>query len=109
MVVVLWVLLAFGVGYMGDSRRIGFGWALICAIVFSPLIGFAIVLASPRKGSYEEELARLQGKKDDATAVVQQAQAGANLAEQISQLKALYDSGAISEDEYNKAKSKLIG
>lgn len=46
----IWVLLSFGVAYLGDSRRIGFGWALFWALLLSPLIGFAIVLASERKG-----------------------------------------------------------
>lgn len=107
MVVFLWVLLAFGVGYLGDSRRIGFGWALLWAVLLSPLIGFAIVMTSPRKGTYEQELARLKGQPADEPKPQRQ-DAGVNLAQQIAELKSLYDSGALTEEEYNKAKSKLI-
>ena len=103
----IWLLLSFGVGYLGDSRRIGFGWALFWALLLSPLIGFAIVLASERKGTFEEELARIQGKTPPAP-MLPKAEAGIPIADQITQLKALLDSGALTQEEYEAAKKKLL-
>jgi hypothetical protein len=44
----IWVVLAFTVAYIGDSRKIGFLWALIASILLSPLIGLILVLTSEK-------------------------------------------------------------
>ena len=104
--VISWLVLSFGVAYLGDSRRIGFGWALFWSLVFSPIIGFAVVMASDRKGSYEEELAKIKGVKLPPPAGVKN---DVDVVEQLARLKGLLDSGALSEEEYNKAKGRLLG
>lgn len=101
--IISWLVLSFGVAYLGDSRRIGFGWALFWSLVFSPVIGFAVVMASDRKGTYEEELARLKGVKTE-----QKPESSKDVVEKLAQLKALLDNGALSEEEYNKAKARLL-
>lgn len=34
------------VGYAGSRRRIGFGWAFIISLIFTPLVGLIFVLLS---------------------------------------------------------------
>lgn len=34
------------VGLLGSRRNIGFGWAFILSVIFTPLIGFILVLLS---------------------------------------------------------------
>lgn len=106
-VVFFWLALSFGVAYLGDSRRIGFGYALLWSLLLSPIVGFAITMASERKGTYEDELARLQGKKKGPPPPAASKPAE-TVVEKLEQLKRLYDSGALSEDEYNKAKARLL-
>ena len=40
------LLLDVLVGFLGSRRNIGFGWAFILSVLFTPLIGFIIVLLS---------------------------------------------------------------
>lgn len=42
------VALAYGVGCLGKSRKIGFGWAFVFALV-NVLLGLIIVLCSKKK------------------------------------------------------------
>jgi LytS/YehU family sensor histidine kinase len=41
-------LLAVIVGLVGSRRRIGFGWAFLLSVVFSPLVGLIVTLCTPR-------------------------------------------------------------
>ena len=40
------LLLDILVGLLGSRRNIGFGWAFILSVIFTPLIGFIITLLS---------------------------------------------------------------
>ena len=42
------LLLDVLVGFLGSRRNIGFGWAFILSAIFTPLIGFLLVLLSER-------------------------------------------------------------
>lgn len=106
--VISWLILSFGVAYLGDSRRVGFGWALFWSLLFSPVIGFAVVMASERKGTFEEELARVQGKPKTAPPPPSSHQSG-DVVERLGKLKSMLESGAITQDEYDAAKKKVLG
>ena len=42
------LLLDVLVGFLGSRRSIGFGWAFILSAIFTPLVGFLLVLLSER-------------------------------------------------------------
>jgi hypothetical protein len=43
-------LLAFGVGWLGRNRKFGFWGCFLCSLIFSPIAGLIVVLASePRR------------------------------------------------------------
>lgn len=46
---ILWIILSFVIASAGSSRKIGFGWALFCCLLFSPLIGAIIIILSDKK------------------------------------------------------------
>lgn len=110
MIIFLWIVLCFVVGYIGDSRKVGFSGGFLWSLVLSPLVGLVIVLVSDKKKTYEEELARLQGtkKSDAANPVAPVIAPGSTIADQIGQLKALLDSGALTQEEYDAAKAKVL-
>ncbi len=45
--------LAVLVGFIGRNRNIGFGWAFLLSIIFTPLVGLIITLISAPKYNYE--------------------------------------------------------
>lgn len=49
---VIAVALAYGVGCLGRSRRIGFGWAFTISL-FNVLLGLIVVFCSKKKDSVE--------------------------------------------------------
>lgn len=51
MVFVIWFVLSLVVSYLGESRKIGAIWAFLLSLVFTPIIGFLVVIASPVKST----------------------------------------------------------
>ncbi|MBO6024874.1 MAG: hypothetical protein J6P83_08485 [Bacteroidales bacterium] len=48
-------LLAAIVGLVGSRRRIGFGWAFLLSVVFTPLIGLIVTLCTPKLPNKERK------------------------------------------------------
>lgn len=99
----LWLILSLLVGFIGASRRIGFFGAFLLSLILSPLIGGIITLASTSKA-----VETMASEAQKQTAALQSMQGGKSVADQLKDLAALKDSGAISEDEYQVAKSKIL-
>ena len=47
--IILWIVFSFIVGSLGKNKNIGFGYAFIISLLFSPLIGLIFVLFSANK------------------------------------------------------------
>jgi hypothetical protein len=135
-VVIVWLMLSAGVGYMASERgRSGFGWAAI-SIVTSPLLGFIIVLltrdlvveAANRERDelrHSENLAALArrdiGTKPDfmrdndphrSTLVLAQKDRSENpilVADELTKLASLVDAGHLTSEEFTQQKSRLLG
>ena len=61
--VIIAILLAFGVGWLGRNRKIGFGWAFIISL-FNVFIGLVAVLLSKKIPSNEiNKVERKEEKK----------------------------------------------
>lgn len=91
------------VGFIGAGRRIGFFGAFMLSLILTPIIGIIITLSSTSKAV--ETMAKESQKQ---TAALQSMQQGKGVADQLKDLAALKDSGAISEEEYQAAKSKIL-
>ena len=66
MTVVLWICFAFIVGYLGKSKKIGFGWAFVYALLLSPIVGFVIVLFSSKPMEHKYKVPHEDAKKFEA-------------------------------------------
>lgn len=51
--VIISVVLSILIGLVGSKRRIGFGYAILLSLTFSPIISIFMVLASPSLKSYK--------------------------------------------------------
>lgn len=112
--IIVWVLMALVVAWLGDDRVIGFGWSLVASLLLSPFIGFIIVVCSQSKKQRELELQTYQAQAVNNSLLAKMAgnsssnNAQASVADELEKLKKLQDSGVISPEEYQKMKNKLI-
>lgn len=87
------------------------GWAkagwIILFVVF-PFLGLFIYLIARGRGMAERQTEAQANAKASFDAYVQEAAKGADPASQIAQAKALLDSGAITQDEYEAMKRKVL-
>jgi len=100
-VFLLWIFLSFIIASMGEARECGFWGALIGSLFLSPVIGLIIVLVSKRKDDIKHQKIMQQ-------AVIKQSQQKISVADEIEKLKKLQTDGAISEEEFNQMKMKLL-
>jgi phosphate/sulfate permease len=110
MIIILWIIFAVIVGAIGSNRNIGFFGAFILSIILSPVIGLIITLLSPSKEDikYKQEVLNTQ-KKQEKTLQDLKSSKKSSIAEEINELKKLFDSGVLTEDEFKLAKQNLIG
>lgn len=126
--VIVWVLLAAGVGALASSRgRSGWGFFLL-ALLLSPLLGLIVVLVTPnlverreqeeqRRRDHERELAALQavaGAPRPLTTPPAQATPVAgpppvSVADELGKLAGLLERGLLTQQEFDAQKARLLG
>jgi hypothetical protein len=83
------------------------GWALL--LVFLPWLGALVYLIARGRSMNERQMARIADAQAGQERYIQQVAAKtASPAEQIASAKALLDSGAISQDEFDALKAKAL-
>ncbi len=83
------------------------GWCVF--IILLPYLGVFVYLIAEGKGMGERRLAEAQAAKTDFDSYVREtAGAKTNPAEQIASAKALLDSGAITQAEFDALKAKAL-
>lgn len=113
---VLWLLLLFRIiiDVFRDHEMSGWAKALwLIALIVFPFIGALVYVITRGRGMGEREIkhARAQQEEVDAyirrTATGTQAAAGGHV-DDLSRLAELRDRGALSDDEYQRAKERIL-
>jgi len=94
----------------GDKSLSGWGKAGWCVLlIFVPWVGALIYLIVRGRSMTERQMAAAADLQAQQEAYIQQvAGSGKSPADQISDAKALLDSGAISQDEFEGLKAKAL-
>ena len=104
MIIFFYLCFALIVGAIGSNRMIGFGLALMWALVLSPIIGLIIVLFSEKKSDvrmYELQKSQLRNAATTGARNM-------TVSERLEELKQLRNSGDITLEEFKEMKSKLL-
>ena len=106
--IMVWVRCLFDM--FGDSTLSGWGkagWALV--LVFVPWLGALIYLIARGRSMTERQMAAVEQQRAAQDQYIKEvAGTSASPTAQITEAKALLDSGAISETEFNALKTKAL-
>jgi hypothetical protein len=81
----------------------------IVALIVLPFLSLLIYLLTRGKGMAERQAQQAQEAQKAFDAYVRQAAGSGGAASELANAKAMLDSGAISAEEYEKLKAKIIG
>ena len=80
----------------------------IVCLIFFPLITALVYLIARGQGMAERNIASAQAAQADADAYIRSVAAAGSPSEEIAKAKALLDSGAITQEEYDALKAKAL-
>jgi hypothetical protein len=106
----IWLLIIVFTDIFRSHDMGGFAKALWCIfVIFLPLLGVLIYLIA-RGGSMHERQARAAEQQEQAFReyVQDAAGSGGNSADQLAKLAQLRDSGAITDEEFQAGKAKIL-
>lgn len=93
MFLILWVIFSFVCAAAGSGKRIGYWGCFFCCLLLSPLIGLIIGIASASDTPPPQQVVHVNT---------------ATKAEQIERLAKLKDSGALTAEEFDAEKKKIL-
>jgi uncharacterized membrane protein len=102
--IAIWIFFAAVVGFIAKDKTMGFWGGFLIALILSPLIGFIIVLVSRDRVTYITETRTVH----NPSPVQEQKVTQQSIADEIEKLKKQLDSGAITQEEYQMLKNKII-
>jgi Na+-translocating ferredoxin:NAD+ oxidoreductase RnfE subunit len=109
MIMYFMILFSVVIDLFRNHQMGGFAKALwIIFLIFIPLISLLVYVIVYGKGMAERQQSAVVQAQQEQDAYIKQV-AGTSPAEQIAQAQQLLNSGAISQDEFDKLKSKALG
>ena len=109
MIMYFMILFSVVIDLFRNHQMGGFAKALwIIFLIFIPLISLLVYVIVYGKGMAERQQSAVVQAQQEQDAYIKQV-AGTSPAEQIAQAQQLLNSGAISQDEFDKLKSKARG
>lgn len=109
-----WLIFSLVVGFIGSSRKIGFGLSFFLSLILSPLIGLIITLVSKNKEEekYKQEVLKTQEAQKVALEKLSsknsKSETKLSIADELLKLKNLKDDNVINEKEFIELKKHLM-
>lgn len=106
----IWLLITILSDIFRDRTMGGWGKALwVLFIIVLPWLGALIYLIARGGSMHERAVAQAQRNEDAFRQYVQQTAGAGSTADELGKLADLRDRGAISAEDYEKAKAKVLG
>jgi hypothetical protein len=105
-----WIIFSFIVGALGSGRNIGFWGAFFLSLILSPVIGLIITLFSKDKEDekYKQEVLITQKQQQETLTKIQDNAKTTSIADDLNKLKEMKDNGLLNDEEFQKAKEKIL-
>lgn len=106
----LWIILSLIVGAIGTGKSIGFAGGFFLSLILSPVIGFIITIVSKDKEDEQYKQAMLATQKEQQRTLteIKNNASASDITEGLLKLKEMKDQGFLDEEEFKKAKDKLL-
>lgn len=92
MFLLVWIFLAFLVGFAGSGKKIGYWGAFFLSLILSPVVGLIVgVVSDKEQPAHPSHMVRTESKFD-----------------QLERLKRLKDDGALTDAEFDFEKRRLL-
>ncbi len=106
-----WLMVLFTViaDLFRDHGMSGWGKAAwIIFLIFVPFLGTLIYLIARGDGMRERALAQQQEAQNELDTYVRQTAAGGSAADELTKLSKLHDENKLSDEEFERAKAKIV-
>jgi ABC-type multidrug transport system fused ATPase/permease subunit len=106
-----WLMVLFTVigDLFRDHEMSGAGKAAwIIFLIFVPFLGTLVYLIARGHGMRERALAQQQEAQQQLDAYVKQTASGGSAADELTKLAKLHDENKLSDEEFEKAKAKIV-
>ena len=107
-----WLMILFTIiGDLFRDHQLS-GWAKaawVIFLIFVPFLGALIYLIARGDGMRERALHQQQEAQKQFDAYVRQTAGGSSAADELTKLAKLHDDRKISDEEYERAKAKIVG
>jgi ABC-type multidrug transport system fused ATPase/permease subunit len=106
-----WLMVLFTVigDLFRDHEMSGWGKAAwIIFLIFVPFLGTLIYLIARGDGMRERALAQQQEAQNELDTYVRQTAAGGSAADELTKLSKLHDENKLSDEEFERAKAKIV-
>lgn len=105
----LWVLITIIADLFRDHELSGWWKAVwVFVLIFMPFLGVLLYLIIRGSGMRDRALADQVQAQEQWESYVRQTASGGSAADQLAKLNDLKDKGAISQEEFDRAKAKLL-
>jgi ABC-type multidrug transport system fused ATPase/permease subunit len=106
----LWILITIVGDLFRDAELSGWGKAFwVLFLIALPFLGVLIYLIARGSGMRDRALADQAAAQEQMDAYIRERAAGSSPADELDKLNELKVKGAISQEEFDRAKSKLLG
>lgn len=105
---IFWIIFSIVIGAIGSTRNIGFGGAFFLSLILSPLIGIIFTLTSKSLDDVERDKQLLKNSENQQGYSWVRPKPEQSVADELEKLKNMFLNNDLTEEEYTKAKQKIL-
>jgi len=106
--IIIYLIFCALIGYGAAGTNLGFWGGFLLSIIFTPIIGFIIMLFYPNKGKQEARDFHTQQQTELLKKIASSSQNKATIEERLSKLEEVKSKQLITEEEYQQKRNQIL-